>query len=72
MKQLMRELILADMLAKFMAKLSCLYILNSAEINKLYTNSTLKEKNHRSQPERTLNGKIQNNLRKKINNNIDF
>ena len=32
MKQLIWELILEDMLAKFMAKLSCLYILDSADI----------------------------------------
>ena len=32
MKQLIWELILEDMLANFMAKLSCLYILDSADI----------------------------------------
>lgn len=60
-----------DMLAKFMAKLSCLYILHSADIIN-YMQITYKKKKHRSQPERICNGKIYNNMRKKIHNNIEF
>lgn len=58
MKQLIWELILQDMLAKFMAKLSCLYILDSADIINYTQIPSWKKKQHRNQHERICNGKI--------------